>query len=155
MVIVQNENFLEFLVVLGDNCPDRTANATVANVLLVKVVIQDISPRIQMYLFSRLSICFVATDLTLEETVPTVPPLQLPVLPSPDVLGSPLATPTSPALSDDSDCLFRLDVDNVRSLLPQDTTALPPLLRITNEGTCSNEILISVQTNPAIIIIVI
>ena len=74
-------------------------------------------------------------DLPLEATAPTVPPLQLPVLPSPDVLGSPLATPTSPALSDDSDCLFRLDVDNVRSLLPQDTTALPPVLRITNEGT--------------------
>ncbi|XP_074611326.1 zinc finger FYVE domain-containing protein 9-like isoform X1 [Acropora palmata] len=80
-----------------------------------------------------------ATDLTLEETVPTVPPLQLPVLPSPDVLGSPLATPTSPALSDDSDCLFRLDVDNVRSLLPQDTTALPPVLRITNEEVSIQE----------------
>ena len=89
----------------------------------------------------------LARDLTLEETVPVVPPLQLPVLPSPDVLGSPLPTPTSPALSDDSDCLFRLDVDNVRSLLPQDTTALPPVLRITNEGTCSNEILISRSKN--------
>ena len=49
--MVQNENFLEFLVVLGDNCPERTANATVANVLLVKVVIQEVSPRIQRYIF--------------------------------------------------------------------------------------------------------
>ena len=47
---------------------------------------------------------------------------------------TPLATPTSPALSDDSDCLFRLDVDNVRSLLPQDITALPPVLKDINGG---------------------
>ena len=47
---------------------------------------------------------------------------------------TPLATPTSPALSDDSDCLFRLDVDNVRSLLPQDITALPPVLKVINGG---------------------
>ena len=48
---MQDENFVEFLVVLGDNCPERTANATVANVLVVKVVIQDVSPRIQRYIF--------------------------------------------------------------------------------------------------------
>lgn len=80
-----------------------------------------------------------AVDQTSEDTVSGLPLLQLPVLPSPDVLGTPLSTPTSPALSDDSDCLFRLDVDNVRSLLPQDTTALPPVLRVVNEEVSIHE----------------
>ena len=74
-------------------------------------------------------------DVTSERTVPVLPPLQIPVAPPTDVAGTPLSTPTSPALSDDSDCLFRLDLDNVRSLLPQDITALPPVLKVINEGT--------------------
>lgn len=72
---------------------------------------------------------------------PVLPPLQIPELPPTDAPSTPLSTPTSPALSDDSDCLFRLDVDNVRSLLPQDITALPPVLRVTNEE-------ISIQERP-------
>lgn len=73
--------------------------------------------------------------VTREQTPPVLPPLQLPVVPLADTTGTPLSTPASPALSDDSDCLFRLDVDNVRSLLPQDITALPPVLKVVNEGT--------------------
>ena len=69
---------------------------------------------------------------------PVLPPLQIPVLPPTDAPNTPLSTPASPALSDDSDCLFRLDVDNVRSLLPQDITTLPPVLRVTNEGVCNS-----------------
>ena len=71
----------------------------------------------------------------MERTPPVLPPLQIPVVPLTDTTGTPLSTPVSPALSDDSDCLFRLDVDNVRSLLPQDITALPPVLKVVNEGT--------------------
>ena len=71
----------------------------------------------------------------MERTPPVLPPLQIPVVPLTDITGTPLSTPVSPALSDDSDCLFRLDVDNVRSLLPQDITALPPVLKVVNEGT--------------------
>ena len=78
--------------------------------------------------------CFLGVDETSEHSPPVLPPLQLPVAPPPDTVGTPLSTPTSPALSDDSDCLFRLDVDNVRSLLPQDITALPPVLKVVNEG---------------------
>ena len=80
--------------------------------------------------------CFVEVDLHVASghTAPVLPPLQLPVSPPQDMGDTPLATPTSPALSDDSDCLFRLDVDNVRSLLPQDITALPPVLKVSNEG---------------------
>ena len=69
---------------------------------------------------------------------PVLPPLQIPVLPPTDAPSTPLSTPASPALSDDSDCLFRLDVDNVRSLLPQDITTLPPVLKVTNEGVCNS-----------------
>ena len=78
--------------------------------------------------------CFLEVDVTSGHNAPVLPPLELPVGPPPDTVGTPLSTPTSPALSDDSDCLFRLDVDNVRSLLPQDITALPPVLKIVNEG---------------------
>ena len=42
--------------------------------------------------------------------------------------------PPSPALSDDSDILFRLDVDHVRSLMPEETSALPPVLTVVNGG---------------------
>ena len=73
--------------------------------------------------------------VTMEQTPPILPPLQIPVAPVADMIGTPLSTPASPALSDDSDCLFRLDVDNVRSLLPEDITALPPVLKVVNEGT--------------------
>ena len=78
--------------------------------------------------------CFLEVDVTSGHSAPVLPPLELPVGPPPDTVGTPLSTPTSPALSDDSDCLFCLDVDNVRSLLPQDITALPPVLKIVNEG---------------------
>ena len=77
---------------------------------------------------------FIEVDVSSEHTAPVLPPLELPVAPLSDMAGTPLSTPTSPALSDDSDCLFRLDLDNVRSLLPQDITALPPVLKVTNEG---------------------
>ena len=73
-------------------------------------------------------------DLGPEHSAPVLPPLQLPLTPPQDMVDTPLATPTSPALSDDSDCLFRLDVDNVRSLLPQDISALPPVLKVVHEG---------------------
>lgn len=78
---------------------------------------------------------FLGVGVTMEQTPPVLPPLQIPVVPLTDMTGTPLSTPASPALSDDSDCLFRLDVDNVRSLLPQDITALPPVLKVVNEGT--------------------
>jgi len=78
---------------------------------------------------------FLGVGVTTEQTPPILPPLQIPVAPLADTTGTPLSTPASPALSDDSDCLFRLDVDNVRSLLPQDITALPPVLKVVNEGT--------------------
>lgn len=78
---------------------------------------------------------FLGVGVTMEQTPPVLPPLQIPVVPLTDTTGTPLSTPASPALSDDSDCLFRLDVDNVRSLLPQDITALPPVLKVVNEGT--------------------
>lgn len=84
--------------------------------------------------------CFLEVDVSSEHSPPVLPPLQLPVDPPPDTVGTPLSTPTSPALSDDSDCLFRLDVDNVRSLLPQDITALPPVLKVANEGIQSLKI---------------
>ena len=81
----------------------------------------------------------------MEQSLPVLPPLQLPVVPPTDAIGTPLSTPASPALSDDSDCLFRLDVDNVRSLLPQDITALPPVLNVVNEGTVMLDFFITVQ----------
>lgn len=80
---------------------------------------------------------FLGVGVAMEQSLPVLPPLQLPVVPPTDTIGTPLSTPASPALSDDSDCLFRLDVDNVRSLLPHDITALPPVLKVVNEGTCS------------------
>ncbi|KAL9950761.1 hypothetical protein ACROYT_G043318 [Oculina patagonica] len=91
---------------------------------------------------ANLDLSDAGVDVTTERSpLPVLPPLQLPVVPPTDTTGTPLSTPTSPALSDDSDCLFRLDVDNVRSLLPQDITALPPVLRVKNEE-------ISIQERP-------
>ena len=58
------------------------------------------------------------------------------LMPQPD---ESLPAPTSPALSEDSDCLFRLDVDHVRSLMPQEKTVLPPVMNVAGGGSQLNE----------------
>ncbi|XP_048581610.1 zinc finger FYVE domain-containing protein 9 [Nematostella vectensis] len=77
---------------------------------------------------------------------PPLSPLLLPPSPHPITLegadsSSSITSPISPAPSDDSDFAFRLDVEQVRAMIPKDPGALPPVLNIRQK-------VISIQERP-------